>query len=194
MEQPASAKVPTVQALKVHPESLTLEHARDGRRVLVSGKTKSGTWVDVTPYAALTPLSQLVKVYEDGYIFPMAVGTTKITVTVKGVSTELPVNVKSMDAPPVSFVRDVMPLLSHVGCNNGTCHGAAKGKNGIKLSLRGYDPDFDYELLIADISGRLFNRAFPEQSLMLLKPTSQGPHQGHPATRPRTRDYDIHRH
>jgi len=191
MEQPASAKVPTVQALKVHPESLTLEHARDGRRVLVSGKTKSGTWVDVTPYAALTPLSQLVKVYEDGYIFPMAVGTTKITVTVKGVSTELPVNVKSMDAPPVSFVRDVMPLLSHVGCNNGTCHGAAKGKNGFKLSLRGYDPDFDYELLIEDISGRRFNRAFPEQSLMLLKPTSEVPHKGGQVIVPGNRDYEI---
>ena len=44
MEQPASAEVPMVQALKVHPESLTLEHARDGRRVLVSGKTRDGTY------------------------------------------------------------------------------------------------------------------------------------------------------
>ena len=190
MGQPASAEVPMVQALKVHPESLTLEHARDGRRVLVSGKTKSGTWVDVTPWAALTPAAG-VKVYEDGYIFPMAVGTTKITVTVKGVSTELPVNVKSMDAPPVSFVRDVMPLLSHAGCNNGTCHGAAKGKNGFKLSLRGYDPDFDYELLIEDISGRRFNRAFPEQSLMLLKPTSEVPHKGGQVIVPGNRDYEI---
>ena len=191
MGQPVSAEVPTVQALKVHPESLTLEHARDGRRVLVSGKTKNGTWVDVTPYAALTPLSQLVKVYEDGYIFPTAVGRTKIRVTLKGVSTELPVNVKSMDAPPVSFVRDVMPLLSHAGCNNGTCHGAAKGKNGFKLSLRGYDPDFDYELLIEDISGRRFNRAFPDQSLMLLKPTSTVPHKGGQVIVPGDRDYEI---
>ena len=46
MEQVMSAEVPAVQMLKVHPESLTLEHARDGRRVLVSGKTKEGTWVD----------------------------------------------------------------------------------------------------------------------------------------------------
>lgn len=190
MEQPVSAEVPTVQALKVHPESLTLAHARDGKRVLVSGKTKSGTWVDVTPYATLTSTTG-VKVYEDGYIFPMAVGTTKITVTVKDVSTELPVNVKSMEAPPVSFVRDVMPLLSHAGCNNGTCHGAAKGKNGFKLSLRGYDPDFDYELLIEDISGRRFNRAFPEQSLMLLKPTSEVPHKGGQVIVPGDRDYKI---
>ncbi len=177
--------------LRVHPESLTLEHARDGRTVLVSGKTKDGKWVDVTPWAVLMPASAGVKVYEDGYIFPMTVGTTKITVSVKGVTAELPVNVKSMEGQPVSFVRDVMPILSHAGCNNGTCHGAAKGKNGFKLSLRGYDPDFDYELLIEDISGRRFNRAFPEQSLMLLKPTSEVPHKGGQVIVPGNRDYSV---
>ena len=177
--------------LRVHPESLTLEHARDGRTVLVSGKTKDGKWVDVTPWAVLTPASAGVKVHEDGYIFPMTVGTTQIKVSVKGVTAELPVNVKSMKTEPVSFVRDVMPILSHAGCNNGTCHGAAEGKNGFKLSLRGYDPDFDYELLIEDISGRRFNRAFPEQSLMLLKPTSEVPHKGGQVIVPEDRDYNL---
>ena len=200
MAQPANAKAPTAEEwltsvsiteLRVHPESLTLEHARDGRRVLVSGKTKDDTWVDVTPWAVLTPATDRVKIHEDGYIFPMTVGTTKIVATVENVSAELPINVKSMDAPPVSFVRDVMPLLSHAGCNNGTCHGAAKGKNGFKLSLRGYDPDFDYELLIEDISGRRFNRAFPEQSLMLLKPTSEVPHKGGQVIVPGSRDYEL---
>ena len=200
MAQPAKAKVPTAEEwlsgialteLKVHPETLALAHARDGRRVLVSGKTKDGKWVDVTPWAVLTPATAGVKVHEDGYIFPMAVGTTKIVATVKNLSAELPISVKSMEAPPVSFVRDVMPLLSHAGCNNGTCHGAAKGKNGFKLSLRGYDPDFDYELLIEDISGRRFNRAFPEQSLMLLKPTSEVPHKGGQVIVPQSRDYEL---
>ena len=200
MAPTVSTEVPTAEAwfaglalteLRVHPEALTLAHARDGRRVLVSGKTKDGKWVDVTPYALLTPATDVVKVHEDGYIFPMAVGATKIVVTVKGMSTEVPIEVKGMEAPPVSFVRDVMPLLSHAGCNNGTCHGAAKGKNGFKLSLRGYDPDFDYELLIEDISGRRFNRAFPEQSLMLLKPTSEVPHKGGQVIVPDSRDYHL---
>ena len=44
------------------------------------------------------------------------------------------------DAPKVNFLRDVAPILNKVGCTSGTCHGAAKGKNGFKLSLRGYDP------------------------------------------------------
>ena len=46
-----------------------------------------------------------------------------------------------------------------MGCNAGTCHGAADGKNGFKLSLRGYDPLFDYRSLTDDLEGRRFNRA-----------------------------------
>ena len=76
-------------------------------------------------------------------------------------------------AEPVTFLRDVAPILNKVGCTSGPCHGAAKGKNGFKLSLRGYDPQFDYEALLYDLSGRRFNRAEPGRSLMLAKPTQQ---------------------
>ena len=61
----------------------------------------------------------------------------------------------------VTFLRDVAPILNKVGCTSGTCHGAAKGKNGFKLSLRGYDPEFDYRALLYDVSGRRFNRSDP---------------------------------
>ena len=79
---------------------------------------------------------------------------------------------------PVTFLRDVAPILNKAGCTSGPCHGAAKGKNGFKLSLRGYDPQFDYEALLYDLSGRRFNRAEPGRSLMLAKPTQQVPHGG----------------
>ena len=82
------------------------------------------------------------------------------------------------DAPKVTFLRDVAPILNKVGCTSGPCHGAAKGKNGFKLSLRGYDPQFDYEALLYDLSGRRFNRADPGRSLMLAKPTQQVAHGG----------------
>jgi hypothetical protein len=78
----------------------------------------------------------------------------------------------------VTFLRDVSPIINKAGCTQGTCHGAAKGKNGFKLSLRGYDPRYDYEALLYDLSGRRFNRADPGASLMLLKPTMQVAHQG----------------
>jgi len=44
-------------------------------------------------------------------------------------------------ADKVTFLRDVAPILNKVGCTSGPCHGAAKGKNGFKLSLRGADPE-----------------------------------------------------
>src|SRR3984885_12798986 len=81
-------------------------------------------------------------------------------------------------AESVTFLRDVAPILNKTGCTAGACHGAAKGKNGFKLSLRGYDPQFDYEALLYDLSGRRFNRADPALSLMLAKPTQQVPHGG----------------
>ena len=81
-------------------------------------------------------------------------------------------------ASQLSFLRDVAPIMSKAGCMSGPCHGAAKGKNGFKLSLRGYDPQFDYEALLYDLAGRRFNRADPARSLMLAKPTNQVAHGG----------------
>jgi hypothetical protein len=84
----------------------------------------------------------------------------------------------SVAAEPVSYLRDVAPILNKAGCTSGPCHGAAKGKNGFKLSLRGYDPQFDYQSLLYDLSGRRFNRSEPGASLMLAKPVMQVPHGG----------------
>jgi len=82
------------------------------------------------------------------------------------------------EQPRVTFLRDVAPILNKVGCTSGMCHGAAKGKNGFKLSLRGYDPQFDYEALLYDLAGRRFNRADPGKSLMLAKPSQEVAHGG----------------
>lgn len=83
---------------------------------------------------------------------------------------------QSPDRP--TFVRDIAPILNKASCTSGPCHGSAKGKNGFKLSLRGYDPQFDYESLLYDLSGRRFNRAEPGKSLMLAKPTQEVAHGG----------------
>jgi hypothetical protein len=82
------------------------------------------------------------------------------------------------EAPKVTYLRDVAPIFNKTSCTSGPCHGAAKGKNGFKLSLRGYDPQFDYEALLYDLSGRRFNRADPARSLMLAKPTQEVAHAG----------------
>src|SRR6266436_1883584 len=102
----------------------------------------------------------------------------ELTVQAAGKEIAVAVEVKDAKPTPVSFVREIQPSMSKVGCNAGTCHGAQEGKNGFKLTLRGYDPELDYFALVDDLSGRRFNRSLPSQSLMLLKPTQGVPHVG----------------
>jgi len=78
----------------------------------------------------------------------------------------------------VTFDRDVMAVLSKGGCNMGTCHGNRSGKGGFKLSLRGEDADFDFAALTRDQTGRRLNLSDAGQSLLLLKPLMEVPHQG----------------
>jgi hypothetical protein len=78
----------------------------------------------------------------------------------------------------VSFRNDVMAVLSRAGCNQGTCHGNLYGKGGFKLSLRGQDPDFDFDVLTRGTLARRLNPQQPEASLVLLKATGSVPHEG----------------
>lgn len=184
-------EIADIQELKLEPDSLVLEHQSDMRRVLVSGKLASGEWRDISHLVRYAPGSSFVQIDNERYICAAQVGKTKVTVSIGEKEIDLPVEVKSIDSPPISFVRDIMPALSKIGCNAGTCHGSAKGKNGFKLSLRGYDPEFDYHSLVKDITGRRFNRADPDQSLMLLKPTQGIPHEGGQLFTKGSRQYQI---
>ncbi|HSU67536.1 MAG TPA: DUF1549 and DUF1553 domain-containing protein, partial [Tepidisphaeraceae bacterium] len=78
----------------------------------------------------------------------------------------------------VSFNNDVMAVLSRAGCNAGACHGNKNGKGGFKLSLRGQDPEADYESLTRDLYARRVNLLAPDESLILLKPLTKIAHQG----------------
>lgn len=78
----------------------------------------------------------------------------------------------------ISFVRDVLPILSKAGCNAGSCHARAEGQNGFKLSVFAYDPKADYHEIVHESRGRRVSAASPEQSLVLKKPTMLVGHQG----------------
>lgn len=78
----------------------------------------------------------------------------------------------------LSFANDVMPVLFRAGCNQGACHGSARGKDGFSLSLFGYDKRGDYFRLTQELIGRRINMAVPEESLLLLKATGAVPHTG----------------
>ncbi|MBL8795012.1 MAG: DUF1553 domain-containing protein, partial [Planctomycetia bacterium] len=70
---------------------------------------------------------------------------------------------------PVTFERDVMPVLTRLACNSGACHGKASGQNGFRLSLLGFDPEGDYGALVKETRGRRVFPAAPDHSLLLLK-------------------------
>ena len=90
-----------------------------------------------------------------------------------------------------SFRNDVMPVLTKSGCNQGACHGALAGKGGFKLTLRGYDPELDYDVLTRQSVGRRINLADPANSLILRKPTMQTAHGGGLRFKPNSLEYKI---
>jgi hypothetical protein len=81
-------------------------------------------------------------------------------------------------AHAADFRSDVMAVVSKAGCNLGSCHGNATGKGGLKLSLRGQDPDLDWLALVREQGGRRVNLLEPEQSLILLKAMGTLAHEG----------------
>ena len=87
-------------------------------------------------------------------------------------------SIATADESAPSFRGDVMPVFFRAGCNAGTCHGSARGKDGFMLSLFGYDPTGDYERIVTEMTGRRVNTAVPERSLLLLKATGTVSHTG----------------
>lgn len=81
-------------------------------------------------------------------------------------------------ADAVSFRNDVLPVFAKFGCNTGACHGALAGKGGFLLSLRGYNPEADYQSVAVQARGRRIEPNDPGRSLILTKPSGAVPHKG----------------
>ena len=86
---------------------------------------------------------------------------------------------QAAESSSVSFVNDVLPMLTRHGCNAGVCHAkAGNGQNGFQLSLLGFEAAEDYEHLVKEARGRRLFPAAPEKSLLVLKATGATPHGG----------------
>jgi hypothetical protein len=93
---------------------------------------------------------------------------------------------------PVSFVNDVVPVLTKAGCNSGVCHAkAGGGQNGFQLSLLGFEPLEDYDHLVLEGRGRRLFPAAPEQSLLLRKVSGRTPHRGGIPLPPESNGYRL---
>lgn len=75
------------------------------------------------------------------------------------------------------FRRHVVPLMGRLGCNGRACHGSFQGQGGFQLSLFGYDFKADHDNLVGGDEPRI-NVASPRESLALLKPLEEEPHDG----------------
>ncbi|MCA8997075.1 MAG: DUF1549 domain-containing protein, partial [Planctomycetaceae bacterium] len=182
----------SVETLEVSPNSVVLSGPFSYGQVLVTGVLNTGDRVDITRMASLTISGDAAQVSKLGRVTPVQDGAATLSVKFQGKETTVPIQVGDLGRPQdVSFVRDVNPVLSRLGCNQGTCHGAKDGKNGFKLSLRGYDPLYDVRSFTDDVKSRRTNVASPDDSLMLLKASGVVPHVGGQLTKPGESYYEI---
>ena len=200
--EPEPAANGRISSIGVEPAAITIEGPFAAMQLIVTGTLADGRTVDLTRSVRFEPAPgsadprSLVAIGPGGLVRPLADGAATLRILhgegTAVVAASLPVGVAgSGSTSNVDFIRDVNPVLAKMGCNQGTCHGAAKGKNGFKLSLRGYDPIFDIRSLTDDHGSRRINLASPDDSLMLLKASATAPHTGGLLAKPEDPHYQL---
>jgi hypothetical protein len=178
--------------LSVEPAEAPLVGSGARQQLLVTGHYADGSVRDLTRATSFTTDRPDRVRLEGALVHARADGPAVVTARVGGLTVTAKVTVRDVGRlRPLSFRTDVMAVLSKAGCNAGTCHGNFNGKNGFRLSLRGEKPVFDFDSLTRDTLGRRINRFDPDQSLMLLKPTGQLPHEGGLRFRKDSEEYAI---
>ena len=166
--------------LKLYPIDIPLTGPRATQQLLLAEEDGGRVLADRTSKAKFSSANaQVATVDANGLVKPIGDGETTITAMTNGKSAIAKVRVtKAKDPAPPSFRNEVMPILTRAGCNSGACHRALAGKGGLKLSLRGYDPDADHFVLTRQASARRIDQSEPAKSLILLKPTRTLSHGG----------------
>src|SRR2546427_2592500 len=190
---PLSAAPRTHSSLSIEPVNPLLFGQNATQSLVVVARYPDGSEQEVTKQSQFSSARPLVaSVDSGGLITAHASGAALIHVVYKGLTFNTTALVQQGDAPiPQSFNADVLPVLTKMGCNGGSCHGALNGQNGFKLSLFGYEPEKDYDMIVHKHEGRRINLDDPEKSLLLLKPTSQVKHGGGKLLRKDSSDYNT---
>jgi hypothetical protein len=179
--------------LKIQPAEVTLTGPHASQRLLILAEEKGKVIGERTPQVKFSSAHPAVATVDaSGVVHAAGDGETTIMATVEGKQTTVKVTVRKTKEPFTwSFRNHVIPMFTRAGCNSGACHGALAGKGGLKLSLRGYDPDSDYFVLTRQALGRRIDRSEPARSLALLKPTQVVSHGGGQKIEPGSADYRI---
>ncbi|MES2705795.1 MAG: DUF1549 domain-containing protein [Verrucomicrobiota bacterium] len=189
---PAIHAAAPLKSLALYPDRITLETKRDFHHFTAVATTADDISLDLTTKAKFVLADPTLAEMKDGMLFPLKDGSTTLTVTWEDRTAAIPVVVKGAEADrPVSFRLDVMPVFMRSGCNTGSCHGAARGQDGFRLSLFGFDPDGDHFRLTQELSGRRLNLGVPEDSLALTKSINSVPHTGGKLMEPDSAPYKV---
>jgi len=168
-----------VASLAVFPPEINLETSRDRQSIVVQATYADGITRDVTAEAKVVLGNPSLAKLNGNVLTPSADGNTDLRVDFGGKNVVAPVKVVAAVAErAISFKLDVMPIFMRTGCNTGSCHGAARGKDGFRLSLFGFDPEGDHFRLTREINGRRINTALPAEGLLMEKATGKVPHTG----------------
>ena len=164
------------QSLAILPNNIEL-NGPEARQQLIAEAASGRYNEDCTHKAKWTSANpQIATVDEHGLVRPAGDGETTITAAANGAAASVRVVVKNSHAPFTwSFKNHVIPVLTKMGCNQGACHGALAGKNGFKLTLRGYDPDVDYDTLTRQAAARRVSLADPPTASSSSNPPSPSP-------------------
>ncbi len=178
--------------IEVSPPVARLNGPWSYQQLLVTGILDTGDRIDVTRMSKFSLPAAAGQVTPAGQLQIRQDGMSAVVVQTGDHVLGIPVVAESTTPDkPVSYVHDVMPVISRLGCNQGTCHGSKDGKEGFKLSLRGYDPVYDVRAWTDDLKARRINLASPDNSLMLLKATGAVPHVGGQPTTAGSKYYQI---
>lgn len=170
---------PAIQRIEAFPKAVTLETKNDFHKVIAIAHFDDAATRDITHQAKLTLADPSLASIRDTTLTPLKDGSTELIIDYRGQQCKVPVTVKQADVNrEVSFQLDVMPVLTSAGCNAGSCHGAASGKDGFQLSLYGFDPHGDHFRMTHQLPGRRINLALPEESLLITKAVGDVPHTG----------------
>ena len=164
--------------LDIFPPDIQLVEGSQ-QRVLVSQSSESGFIKDLSRNASFTSSNPNIVSVENGLIRGVGEGLAKIRVEVNSIVRNVDVVVVPFVGDNrLSFVGDVLPILSKAGCAGGNCHAKPQGQNGFSLSVFSHDPKSDYREVVKDQRGRRVFPALPSESLLLKKPTLKVEHEG----------------
>ena len=175
----SSSLATSVPILSVYPEEIRLDTARDYQSFVAIVRRSDDVTVDVTDSVKWSVADEKLAKIDGNRLLPLSDGETELICSNGTSEVRIPVKVgSSTEKLPISFEKDIVPIMTRSGCNTGSCHGAARGKDGFMISLFGYDPAGDYTRITRQIGMRRINLAVPEDSLFLTKALGQVPHTG----------------